>query len=202
MTIERPNLADAFTSKPPAVDRAAALAGLLPPARPKSSQHVAPPTAAEEPAPQTLTAVAEPSSDAKRNRAGKPTRPPQTTKAAPLSESAETIVNVGVYLEPDLLELTRAARRSTGITYDELVVNAFAEVSDEQIEQTFQRARSHDEAAGMPARQRRLRGTAGIQIQLRLSNHQRAWLDTKTEAVGAPSRSALVATALRLHLDR
>jgi hypothetical protein len=52
----------------------------------------------------------------------------------------------------------------------------------------------------MPTRQRRVRGTAGIQIQLRLDTNQRAWIDQKQLDVGAPSRSALVAAVLRLHL--
>jgi hypothetical protein len=43
-------------------------------------------------------------------------------------------------------------------------------------------------------------GTAEIQMNLRFSSEQREWLDAKVLALGAPSRSALVAEALRLHL--
>lgn len=123
-----------------------------------------------------------------------------TPAAAPVSESADTVANVAVYLEPDLLDQAREHRRSRQITYDELVVDAFAAVPDHALQQALAPQRAASPITGMPARQRRIRGTAGIQIQLRLTGPQRIWLDTKQQAVGAPSRSALVATALKLYL--
>ena len=53
----------------------------------------------------------------------------------------------------------------------------------------------------MPTRSRRCRGSAGIQMNLRLGTEQREWLDSKVLALGAPSRSALVAEILRLYLN-
>ena len=86
------------------------------------------------------------------------------------------------------------------MSYDELTVEAFDAISDDQLAQALQPEPAVSSTTGMPTRQRRARGTAGIQIQLRLDTNQRAWIDKKQHAVGAPSRSALVATALRLHL--
>jgi len=116
------------------------------------------------------------------------------------SEQASVVSNVAVYLEPDLLDLVRQRRRLTDVSYDQLVGDAFAAVGNDELARVFRPEPSTTGASGMPTRQRRVRGTAGIQIQLRLDTNQRTWIDQKQHEVGAPSRSALVAAALRLHL--
>lgn len=192
MTIERPNLADAFKPHPAKkepVDRSAGLAGLLPPPR----RTTTPAPAVETPAERTPTAgekPAEPKPAAKKPR--------QTTR----TEVAEVdgVSNVAVYLEPDLLELVKTARRIRGLNYDDLTVEAFAAIGDDALRNHFTQTRAVENDGAMPARVRRPRGTSGIQIQLRLDGNQRAWLEQKRKDVGAPSRSALVATALRLQL--
>ena len=55
--------------------------------------------------------------------------------------------------------------------------------------------------SGMPRRAPRKRGEAGIQIQLRLDGVQVAWLDEKVAEFDAPSRSALVSTVFKLHIQ-
>lgn len=206
MSMDRPDLAAAFTSRKAPVDRAAGLTGLLPPppkprpstspstTSPGSDQREDQPAATHDAAP-----AAAPARPAVRKDSGRAVRT-ITPAAAPASESADTVANVAVYLEPDLLDQAREHRRSRQITYDELVVDAFAAVPDHALQQALSPQRAASPITGMPARQRRVRGTAGIQIQLRLTGLQRTWLDAKQQAVGAPSRSALVATALKLYL--
>ena len=205
MTIERPDLASAFSGKKPPVDRAATLTGLLPPPRPRPSTSPSTSTTAVqasevEPSPASIEpdAGAAPTAP-KRETPGRPVRTIKPTKTA-VSETADVTANIAVYLEPDLYERVRTQRRIAQVTYDELVVAAFAAVPDHELQQALAPAPAASPVAGMPVRQRRPRGTAGIQIQLRLNGHQRVWLDEKQHAVGAPSRSALVAAALRLYL--
>jgi hypothetical protein len=57
-----------------------------------------------------------------------------------------------------------------------------------------------DSGSLLPARVRRPRGTGGVQLNFRLDGAQRAQLERLAADVGAPSRSALVDTALRLSL--
>ena len=199
MSLDRPNLAGAFTKQPP-VDRAAVLSGLLPPARPATTKPPERQDPEEDtPARASLTAVETPSSTPARS-SEEPTRRRAPAARRPVSEQASVVTNVAVYLEPDLLELARQRRRTTGMSYDELTVEAFDAISDDQLAHALQPEPAVSPTTGMPTRQRRTRGTAGIQIQLRLDTNQRTWIDQKQQAVGAPSRSALVATALRLHL--
>lgn len=49
------------------------------------------------------------------------------------SEQANTVTNVAVYLEPDLLDIVRLRRRSTEGRYDQVVGDAFGSVNDEQL---------------------------------------------------------------------
>lgn len=200
MSSDRPNLAGAFT-KPP-VNRAVGLTGLLPAARPTrpldSDEHDKPAAVVDSPAAGT-----EDGSQTSAIPAPSPASNPRRHAPAPkqrASEQANIVSNVAVYLEPDLLQLTRDRRRTTGMSYDELTGEAFAAITDDQLTRIFMPDPGVTSTTGMPTRQRRTRGTAGIQIQLRLDTNQRTWIDQKQRAVGAPSRSALVAAALRLHL--
>jgi hypothetical protein len=196
MSLDRPNLAEAFNK--PRVDRAAGLTGLLPTPRPQRTAALAAPTeilddnAPGSEAPTTAAPSDLPVAVAPRQR-------PAAVKQR-VSQQANIVNNVAVYLEPDLLDLVRQQRRLTDVSYDQLVSDAFAAVTDDQLARVFRPEPGITGVSGMPTRQRRVRGTAGIQIQLRLDTNQRSWLDQKQDDVGAPSRSALVAAVLRLHL--
>ena len=196
MSLDRPNLAEAFNK--PRVDRAAGLTGLLPTPRPQRA--AAPPAPTEilhdNASGSEVSTIAAPSDGPV---AVAPRQRPAAVKQR-VSQQANIVNNVAVYLEPDLLDLVRQQRRLTDVSYDQLVSDAFAAVTDDQLARAFQPEPGITGRSGMPTRQRRVRGTAGIQIQLRLDTNQRSWLDQKQDDVGAPSRSALVAAVLRLHL--
>lgn len=194
MSLDRPNLADAFNK--PRVDRAAGLTGLLPATRPHRAETVRPPAESPREDAAELSDVpvvaSKPVAVASKQR--------QVAAPQRVSEQANVVSNVAVYLEPDLLDLVRQRRRVTEVSYDQLVGDAFAAVGDDELVHVFRPEPGTTSTSGMPTRQRRVRGTAGIQIQLRLDTNQRAWIDQKQHDVGAPSRSALVAAVLRLHL--
>ena len=106
-----------------------------------------------------------------------------------------------MYLAPSTLERAREAARERRITYTDLLVEAFDNVTDTQLAAEFAPPAPLVQGRAMPTRARRRRGTAGIQMNLRLSSEQREWLGAKVLDPGAPSRSALVAEALGLHLN-
>jgi hypothetical protein len=185
MSIERPSLAAAFKPKPAqAPDRAASLAGLLAPRTPPASA-----PQEEEPATGADVAAATP---VKRAAIAPKTRSPKPAGGA--------VTNIGVYLEPSTLGLLKNAARNRDMTYDELLVESFEYVTDETLMKEFGLPTRDGSGSVMPVRQQRRRGIAGIQVQMRLDRDQRDWIDAKTKAVGAPSRSAFVATVLRFHL--
>lgn len=107
--------------------------------------------------------------------------------------------NVGVYLEPELLATVKEAVHSARVTYADLLLDAFEALDPESIVREFRPA-TVPTVSGMPRRAVRQRGSAGIQIQVRLDDDQVAWLDQKVTEFGAPSRSALVSTAFKLHV--
>ena len=170
-------------------NRAAGLVGLLPP-RPLAPQVPggAVETAVEPevaPAPTVLPV------------------PQLSTAILPVTSSASGggVATIGVYLAPVTLESAREAAQARRITYTDLLVEAFDFVTDAQLAAQFVPIEPLVQGKAMPTRARRRRGSAGIQMNLRLSTEQREWLDAKVLALGAPSRSALVAEALRLHLN-
>lgn len=136
-----------------------------------------------------------------------PTKPRQTAKKpANSSEKASESVqgaprNVGVYLAPELLADVKEAVHMQRITYADLLLDAFDALDDTVIAREF-RPETVQTSSGMPRRAARRRGSAGIQIQVRLDDEQIAWLDEKAVEFSAPSRSALVSTAYKLHLSK
>lgn len=109
--------------------------------------------------------------------------------------------NVGVYLAPELLAVVKETVHLQRITYADLLLDAFDALDEDDISREF-RPENVPSSSGMPRRAVRRRGSAGIQIQVRLDDEQIAWLDEKVVEFGAPSRSALVSTAYKLHLAR
>lgn len=187
--VDRPSLADAF--KGSGSGRAASLGGLLPKSRPA------------EPRPGDTAVAVEPVAPRQ-----KPTPKPAAERTpAPRRVPAqhEGVQNVAVYLEPDILALVRAAKTRTAAgepdkTYDELLVDALDHIPTERLAAAFTGTPTAPSGGPLQRRARRVRGSGGIQIQLRLDGDQRRALDELTADAGAPSRSALVATAYRLHL--
>jgi hypothetical protein len=119
------------------------------------------------------------------------------TKASELVPGA--LRNVGVYLPPALLAQVKDAVYQERTTYADLLIDAFESVDDKQIAKEFT-SETRLTSSGIPRRAPRKRGEAGIQIQLRLDGLQVAWLDEKVAEFDAPSRSALVAAAFKLHI--
>lgn len=192
--IERPSLADAFKGGG-VPDRSAGLSDLLAPPRPTVA--VAIPVAQTAPTPTPTAPIADAPEPRRRTS-------PAPGKVSSLAETVD-VGNVGVYIEPEVLEVLRRARR-IGVapgdaekTYDELLVEALAKVSINDLRAHFT---PNDPATTslLPRRRRRLRGTAGIQVQLRLDPHQLAVIDSLKTQAGAPSRSAFVAASYRLSL--
>jgi hypothetical protein len=144
---------------------------------------------------------------ATRTVASSPTKSGQTAKKpANSSEKASESVpgaprNVGVYLAPELLADVKEAVHLQRITYADLLLDAFDAVHEDVIAREF-RPEPVPSSSGMPRRALRRRGSAGIQIQVRLDDEQIAWLDEKVVDFNAPSRSALVSTAYKLHLAK
>ncbi len=224
----RASLAGAFA--PATSSRGATLQGLLAPKRGRvaqTSEEAAPEAPAEEPTrttiqPQPAIAsesagqtpdIEETSSEEDGEAAParglppvtKPTRRRQTpTKAAPAQKASELVPgalrNVGVYLPPELLAEVKDAVYRARTTYADLLIDAFEAVENQKIANEFT-SETTPTNSGMPRRAPRKRGEAGIQIQLRLDGLQVAWLDEKVTVFDAPSRSALVSTVFKLHMQ-
>lgn len=190
---QRASLEGAFSGK----DRGQALSGLLTPKAPQPAAAAAPAavSAAAEPAP------VKPSAEPKQ---AKPATTPKKA-ATPVSQSVDnkTIVNVGIYLEPELLERVNAIRKERDTTYADLLVEAFDAVDVDSLTAHFASKTAPSIVPGqMPRAVKVKRSASGIQRQFRLTVAQRDYLDAIADRVGAPSRSALAATVLAKHVDR
>jgi len=105
--------------------------------------------------------------------------------------------NKAVYLRPAVLERLRIYKRSTGLTYADILVEAFDSIEDDQLIEKFA-VQPRTSKSGMPVVATVKRGGEGMQINLRLNAAQVEWLGRKEALVGAPSRSALVANVFEL----
>lgn len=107
----------------------------------------------------------------------------------------------GFFIPSGVKEWMKNYVRVKGITYTDLLVDAFNEVSDAELHNTFQPDRAP--SGGMPrtptSRRRRLHVDQGAQQSIRLSGAQEEWIEEKQLTVGAPSRSALVSAVLGLY---
>jgi len=176
-TARHPSLEGAFA--PPS--RGASLAGILTPRT--TVAHAAPePRSADEPADEQPRPV--------KPRAGKR----QPARPSPAGNR-----NVAAYLPPTTLQAAGEWTRTNDKTYADLLVAAFDAVDAEDLRQAFV-PRSTSTPVGMPRRAVVPRGASGIQRQFRLDDAQLAWLDQQVIDLGAPSRSALIATAVGMLL--
>lgn len=132
-----------------------------------------------------------------RTRERQPAEVPATSAAAApqgseSEEEALVVRNTAVYLPVAVLARLRQCAAQRQLTYTDLLIDAFDELTEEQL----LTACGHKPRAGggMPrGRRGAVRGQGGVQVQLRLDQVQRAWLDEQVEHLGAPSRSGLVA---------
>jgi hypothetical protein len=134
-----------------------------------------------------------------------PTAAPDARGSAEPARASQTVPgapqNVPVYLPAELLEQLKERTYRERSTYADVLIDAFDSVPDDALAEDFSVvAPPPPTSSGIPRRATRRRGGAGIQIQLRLDSAQRAWIDTKAEQLGAPSRSALVSAVLARYL--
>lgn len=181
--VSHPDLAAAFAAP---TRRADGLADLLPP-RPASAPQEAPTV------PHGL-AVGE---RAAKAPAG-PQRAARARTRATDTGADDQVVNLPVYLPPDLLD--RLVDAAAGRTYADVLLDAFEHVDDGQLRAALAPVRTTS-ARGIPARPVARTGAPGIQRQLRVTAAQLRWIEAKAGDVGALSRSALCVQALRLHLS-
>ena len=177
-TARHPSLESAFA--PPT--RGSSLAGILPA---RQSAPAAPqlPTVTE-----SATEVPAPSARPRAARRQPTARPAQGGNR-----------NVAAYLPPATLRAAGEWIRANDQQYADLLVKAFDEVTVAALQRAFL-PRSASSSAGMPRRAVVPRGASGIQRQFRLDDAQLAWLDQQVVDLGAPSRSALIATAVGMFL--
>lgn len=185
MSAKRESLEGVFGAKPkPAAggqpQRGAALAGMRPPSRSASPQVPAP---APAPAP-----VAVPSAVVHF----------EAVAVEPQDDDA-VITSMVVYIDEALLDAVRAEKGRIGGTYADVAEDAL-DAQLAAVAASFGGAQQ-DSAGGMLPRRRRATGVRGrIQLAIRFSRGQQRWLDAQADAMGAPSRSAVVALALAMHL--
>lgn len=189
MSPERRSLQEAFAPAPTGA-RGTKLEGLLPPKRGRAEAKPDETKSRIEKSDETPAAPARPEGNAK------PATAPAASKDVP-----GPVRNIGVYVEPELLTHLRAWNRQQRTSYSDMLVEAFDHIEDSSIAKEFEVPRTSS-GSGMPKRVRRPRGTAGIQVQLRLDDRQVEWLEDKAQRLQAPSRSALVSTVFKLYMNQ
>lgn len=175
--IERTSRAESFKSGS-AVDRSAGLGALLPTRRPVATAPVA---------------------RAVSDDVYVPPKQPKQPKQRVQKADAENVTNMAVYLPEPLLARLRRAKHDFGGQYADFLMDAFDATSDEVLSEKF-RPEAEPTSGRAPRRQPRPTNVAGLQVQLRLTKGQIAWIDELRERIGAPSRSRLSATVLDLYL--
>ena len=128
-------------------------------------------------------------------------REPVVDEAPSSTPEVDLVVsNVAVYLPVPVLDRLKASRAKLKRTYTDLLIDAFDELADAQI---LEALGATPRSGGMPRRHRGpARGQGGVQVQLRLDQEQRDWLDERVKEYGAPSRSALVAAVFDAWLPK
>ncbi|MEO4039930.1 hypothetical protein [Micrococcus luteus] len=129
---------------------------------------------------------------------------PEHADTAPADPQRPASLNVSVYLPESLNLRLRQEKARTGLPYTAVLAAAFDQVGSEHLHTWLHHDRTEPIGArsGMPASSSWSRHGGGVQVQLRMSTPQRAWLDEKVTFHRAPSRSALVAAVLDLGLPQ
>lgn len=185
----RKSLASAFDVSA----RADGLAQLLPPReqtepRPRDAE------AANEQAP--VAELDEPKPAQRPQAAGRKVN--LERKARAVVPAATTIVNLAVYLPPDLLE-ELGERTSRSRTYADVLFDAFEHVDDADLMAAFRPLPASTSPAGVPRRPITRTAEPGIQRQFRVTQEQLEWVSERATTFAAPSRSALCVQVLRLY---
>lgn len=127
---------------------------------------------------------------------------PMADKVGSVSTAADAVGrvrSVPAYLDTDVrLELRKRTRRDD-VQNADLLLDAFDELSEDTIRAALQRPAQEATGNGKaPRRPRPDREQPKVQTNFRLDGAQERWLDTLGATVGAPSRTALFNTVLRL----
>lgn len=126
-----------------------------------------------------------------------PARSSAPTAASPGAAADTRIRAVTVYLPIPLHAAVLDTTHRRGLSITALTYEAFTAHGA-----NFHALTPTPQPGAMPTRTpQRRRGLGTVQVQLRLSNEQVAWLDNHVASHGAPSRSALVTAVLSKHLN-
>lgn len=107
--------------------------------------------------------------------------------------------SVPAYLDTDVRSELRKRTRRDDVQNADLLLDAFDELSEERIRAALQRPAPEAGGQGKaPRRPRPEREQPKVQTNFRLDGDQEQWLDSISATVGAPSRTALFNTVLRL----
>lgn len=131
--------------------------------------------------------------------------PKAAEKRAGVSETADAPTRpVVAYMAAEMKRKLKIKRFALDATNDEVLVAAFSEISSEELTEHFTADVIDGPSNGMPVKRRRGARTegGGEQQHFFLSPEQIDWLDSLKELVGAPSRSALIVTALERYFSR
>jgi hypothetical protein len=131
-----------------------------------------------------------------------------TPDVQPLPVEAPVVSNKGLsarvrsvpaYLDTDVRSELRKRTRRDDVQNADLLLDAFDELSEERIRAALQRPAPEGGGQGKaPRRPRPEREQPKVQTNFRLDGDQEQWLDALGATVGAPSRTALFNTVLRL----
>lgn len=184
--------AGAAPAPPP--NRAATLNGLL-----TRSPASASPVDAAEATPPAAHADAEP--DSPRTETITPRRSKRTKQAAE-SDTGQQLTIV-VYVPASVRDRLRVAAAERGATYTDLTLEALDATHsrlDELITRPDRALRAGSLFSGVPGRRHQRHTEPQVQISLRPTRSDVDVIDRLTDDHAAPSRSALIATALGAHL--
>lgn len=197
-TRQRRSVAGAFATTPP--NRSEGLAGLLP----RRSTPTEPPATPDE-AKQPPRAAAVITTEAPDTQPAVDPTPTVTESKAPVAAPAPTqrvgdaaggaMVTITAYLDQQTRSALLAYCAQHGnCDHRDAVIAAFDEVGPRLA--TFFRQTVSTSASGIPIRHNPGQVKGGIQTWFRFTVDQRDWLEEQKEAVGARSRSHLLATVL------
>lgn len=123
--------------------------------------------------------------------------PQQAGNTGPSSPSS---LNVSVYLPKPINERLRAERDRTGLPYTAILAASFGRLEPDELHEWLHRDLPSGDGDAMPVSTTWRRPGGGVQVQMRMKQEQRDWLDQKVELHRAASRSALVVAVLDLGL--
>ena len=161
------------------------------PSTPKQATATAPAGVEEPAAPAAAPAAASPAETSGRRKppAQRPGKAALTTRATAIS------------LPPELIDQVRERARRDGVSQPDLLLDALS-ATQERLGSVFSEEARTPVSDGLFIRRPRPGETKAVgTLSLRLIEENIATIDRLAEQLGAPSRSALIAAALRLYLE-